>query len=103
MKKPEARKGRMFEGVAPYNPMERTPKSRAEIEELLLRELRTTEGCEGAKGISVVGYAEEDDDDGPNWTIAAFNAGSASGYVCERALMNIVVRFQRFYELVQKH
>ncbi len=81
---------------------ERAPKSRAEIEALLLRELHTTEGCEGAKGIAIVGY-DDMDEEGPNWTISAFNSGSASGYVCERALMAIVKRFQKFYELVQKH
>jgi hypothetical protein len=91
-----------FSGIERHAALERAPKSRAEIEQLLLRELRTTEGCEGAKGIAVIGY-DDVDEEGPNWTIAAFNAGSASGYMCERALMTIVARFQRFYELVQKH
>ena len=32
-----------------------------------------------------------------NWTIAMFNAGTASDYECERELMKIVPRFQGYY------
>jgi hypothetical protein len=34
--------------------MERVPKSRIEIERLVLDELQTSEDCEGASGFSVV-------------------------------------------------
>jgi hypothetical protein len=93
---------RTFSSIERHEALARAPKSRAEIEQLLLCELQATEDCEGAKGIAVIGY-DDRDEDGPNWTIAAFNSGSASDYICERALINIVTRFQRFYELVQKH
>ena len=81
--------------------MQRSPKSRAEIERLVLAELKSEQGCEGAIGIVVTGgqFVSE----GPNWTVAAFNAGSSCDYECERALMSIVSRLQGFYELVQKH
>jgi hypothetical protein len=86
--------------------MERTPKSRVEIERLVLGELQSFGECEGAAGISIVGYDNAPDrtgNVGPNWTVAAFDAGTASDYECERALMTIVSRLQGFYELVQKH
>jgi len=34
--------------------MEKSPKSRVEIERLVLRELQTSESCEGAIGISII-------------------------------------------------
>lgn len=83
-------------------PIERAPKSRIEIERLVLAELQGEQGCEGATGIviaPVFGFAHQ----GPNWTVEAFNAGSACDYECERALIGIVSRLQGFYELVQKH
>jgi hypothetical protein len=49
---------RLFSSIERHAALERAPKSRVEIEQLLLHELRTTEGCEGAKGIAVVGYDE---------------------------------------------
>ncbi len=82
--------------------MDRTPKSRGEIERLVLQELQTFQGCEGAARISVVGWHEVPFG-GPNWTVEAFDAGSADDYQCEIALMGILTRFQGFYELVQKH
>jgi hypothetical protein len=91
---------------AGYSMREKSPKSRQEIECLLLEALREYEGCEGAAGILVTGCFTTTGDfrtDEPNWTISAFNAGTASDYVCERALMEIVSRLQRLYELVQKH
>ncbi|MGZ5803979.1 MAG: hypothetical protein ACXWLC_09660 [Rhizomicrobium sp.] len=86
--------------------MEKAPKSRAEIERLVLAELQTFGNCEGAAGISITGcdsFCDSRFDFGPNWTVAAFNSGTASDYECERALMNIVSRLQGFYKLVQKH
>ena len=85
---------------------EKSPKSRQEIEGLLLEALREYAGCEGAAGVLITGYFVATDDvrtDEPNWTVSAFNAGTASDYECERALVEIVSRMQGFYELVQKH
>ena len=86
--------------------MEKAPKSRAEIERLVLVELQSCGGCEEAAGISITScdsFCDGRFDIGPNWTIEAFNPGTASDYECERALMNIVSRLQGFYRLVQKH
>jgi hypothetical protein len=81
--------------------MERFPKSRIEIERLVLHELRTSENCEGASEISVVDW--NDLRSGANWTVSAYNPGTSCDYECEQALLVIVPRFQGFYELVQKH
>jgi hypothetical protein len=83
-------------------PIERSPKSRREIERLVLHELQTAEGCEGATGISIIGL-EHLPAAIPNWTVESFDPGASDGYDCERALINIVSRLQSFYELVQKH
>jgi hypothetical protein len=42
--------------------MERFPKSRAEIESLVLEELQASENCEGAVGISVVAWISSADE-----------------------------------------
>ena len=81
--------------------MERFPKSRVEIERLVLHELQTSENCQGASGISVVDWNDARSD--ANWTVAAYNSGTSCDYQCERALQVIVPRLQGFYELVQKH
>lgn len=82
--------------------MDKAPKSRIEIERLVLHELQASLGCEGAAGIAIVGchtgFAAN-----ANWTVMAYDAGTSDDYVCERALMSIVCRLQGFYELVQKH
>ncbi len=82
--------------------MEKAPRSRPEIEKLVLSELQSSDDCEGAAGISIV-ERDRGPFDGPNWTVAEYDAGSANDYACERALMTIVSRLQRRYELVQKH
>ena len=79
--------------------MERSPKSRIEIERLVLRELQTSESCEGATGISIIDYPGNQ----ANWTVAAYKPGTSGKYECELALERIVPRLQSFYELVQKH
>jgi hypothetical protein len=82
--------------------MDKAPKSRREIERLVLHELQASGGCEGAAGIAIVGCHSHFAQDA-NWTVMAFDAGTADDYACERALMTIVCRLQGFYELVQKH
>lgn len=80
----------------------RAPKSRLEIERLLLQELQACDGCEGATGVSIMAHADQHPQ-APNWTVAEFAPGTADGFECERALIGIVGRFQGFYQLVQKH
>ena len=81
--------------------MDRAPKTRSEIESLVLHELRSSDQCEGAVGVSVVAYDNEIDD--ANWTLAAYNPGTATEYACELALQQILPRLQGFYDLVEKH
>jgi hypothetical protein len=81
--------------------MEKSPKSRIEIERLVLRELQTSESCEGASGISIIDWKYPGNE--ANWTVAAYKPGTSGKYECELALERIVPRLQGFYELVQKH
>jgi hypothetical protein len=81
--------------------MEKSPKSRSEIECLVLHELQTSGSCEGASAISVVDWHYPGND--TNWTVAAFKPGTSGIHQCELALQSIVPRLQGFYELVQKH
>ena len=81
--------------------MEKAPKTRSEIERLVLEELQSSERCEGAAAVSVIAW--DDELDGSNWTLETFNIGTAREYDCELALLEIIPRFQGFYELVNKH
>ena len=77
------------------------PKSKDEIQRLIVAELRTFADCESALGIVVtpiVDYA-----DAATWTVSCFHRGESDGYACDRALQRIVPHFQQLYDLVQKH
>jgi hypothetical protein len=78
----------------------RAPKTRDEIEVLLLAELRSHD-CEAAIAVWVV--ADDDPRTGANWTVSFYDAGTADRVSCGLVMDDIVPRFQSFYELVQKH
>jgi len=40
---------------------------------------------------------------GATWTVSHFNRGESDTYACDRALQLIVPRYQRLYDLAQKH
>jgi hypothetical protein len=80
--------------------LDKVPKTKNEIEMLIMAELRDCQDCETAWGVMVV--AVEGDDDA-NWTVSQFNRGESSAYACDQALQRIVPHYQRLYELVQKH
>lgn len=80
---------------------DRYPKTRTEIERLLLAELRAADACQGAAAVSVIPWM--DADGGANWTLSTYDIGTAPMWECQSALDQIVPRFQLFYELVQKH
>ena len=80
--------------------MEKLPKTKDEIQRLIVAELRTFADCEHAVGIVV---SPIDDAAAATWTVACFHRGYSDGYACDRALQRIVPRFQRLYDLVQKH
>jgi hypothetical protein len=81
--------------------MQRFPKSRAEIERLVLQELQSFENCQGAVGISVIDWTSREHD--ANWTVGDYKPGTSCKHECQLALERIVPRLQGFYELVQKH
>jgi hypothetical protein len=81
--------------------MEKSPKSRSEIERLVLHELQTSEGCEGAAAVSIVDWYYPGNE--ANWTVFAFKPGTSGSRECDSALQRIVPLFQGFYKLVQKH
>ena len=81
--------------------MERTAKTKDELQRLIVTELQTFADCEQAKGIIVVSIGNCPG--ATTWTVSRFNAGKSDGDACYQALQHIVPRFQREYELVQKH
>jgi hypothetical protein len=81
--------------------MEKQPKTKEEIERLIIAEMRTFANCENALGVIVV--AIDDDADIATWTVARFNAGRSDHDACDGALQIIVPRFQRAYDVVQIH
>jgi hypothetical protein len=81
--------------------MEKSLKTKDEIQALIVAELREYADCESAWGVVVV--AVEGNDDFANWTVARFNRGESCAYACDRALQRIVPHYQRLYQLVQKH
>jgi hypothetical protein len=81
--------------------VEKLPKTKDEIQRLIIAELRTCEECERAWGIVVVPVA--DDISIATWTVSRFHRGQANAYACDRALQRIVPHYQRLYDLAQKH
>jgi len=83
------------------DPLDKAPKTKQEIERLLIADLRSFPGC--GRAVRVVVVAVEDGAEPASWTVSCFDHGPADGEICDRALQHIVPRFQRVYDLVQKH
>jgi hypothetical protein len=81
--------------------VEKLPKTKEEIERLIIAELRTFAGCEMVVGIVVIPIA--DYTEVATWTVSRFDSGKSDGHACDRALQRIVPHFQRVYDMVQKH
>ena len=81
--------------------VEKLPKTKDEIQRLIIAELRTCAECERAWGIVVVPVA--DDISIATWTVSRFHRGQSNGYAFDRALQRIVPHYQRLYDLAQKH
>jgi hypothetical protein len=88
-------------GVTRFMEMEKAPKTKEEIERLLLAEMQSFEDCEHALGVIVVPIADQAD--AATWTVTSFNPGKSNGEACDSALQLIVPRFQRAYDIVRKH
>jgi hypothetical protein len=78
---------------------DKLPKTKEEIQRLIVAELRTFVDCETALGIIVTPIV----DDAATWTVSCFHRGESDGYACDRALQRIVPQFQQLYDMVQKH
>ena len=81
--------------------MEKLPKTKEEIERLIIAEMKTFADCENALGVVVVpivGHAHT-----ATWTVSCFNPGKSDGEACDDALQLIVPRFQRAYDIVRRH
>lgn len=81
--------------------VEKLPKTKDEIQRLIIAELRTCEECENAWGIIVVPVL--DDLGIATWTVSRFHRGQSDAYACDRALQRIVPHYQRLYDLAQIH
>jgi hypothetical protein len=80
---------------------EKLPKTKEEIQRLIVAELRTFADCETAVGIVVTPIVDDAAD--ATWTVSCFHRGASDGYACDRALQRIVPHFQQLYDMVQKH
>jgi hypothetical protein len=83
--------------------VEKLPKTKDEIQRLIIAELRTCEECERAWGIVVVPVADGIGIGIATWTVSRFHRGQSDAYACDRALQRIVPHYQRLYDLAQKH
>src|SRR6476646_2254481 len=79
--------------------VEKLPKTKDEIQRLIIAELRTCAECENAWGIIVVPLV--DDLGIATWTVSRFRPGRSDAYACDRALQRIVPHYQRLYDLAQ--
>ena len=78
---------------------DKSPKTRTELEALVLAELRAAPQCGGAVHVTVVAY---DDYRVPaTWEVASFNPGASEQEACECALGDIVSRLQRRFDISQ--
>jgi hypothetical protein len=78
---------------------DKSPRTRTELEALVLAELRATSQCRGAVHITVVAY---DDQRVPaSWEVASCDPGTSKPEECERTLCDIVGRLQQQFDIAQ--
>ena len=78
---------------------DKSPKTRTELEALVLARLRAAPQCVGVSHVTVVPYAGHRVT--ANWEVASFNPGTSEWEMCERALCEIVRRLQQCFDLSQ--
>jgi hypothetical protein len=76
---------------------DKSPKTKAELEDLVLAELRAASDCAGAVHVTVVAYDDYRVD--ATWEVASCNAGASAPEDCERALCEIVGRLQQHFDI----
>jgi hypothetical protein len=77
--------------------MDKSPKSRSELEALVMAELRAAPQCDGAVHVTVVQYVDHRIP--ATWEVASFNPGTSRQEECERELCDIVRRLQRRFDI----
>jgi hypothetical protein len=77
--------------------MDKSPRTRIELEALVLAELRAAPHCGGALHVTVVPY--DDYRAAATWEVASFNPGTSEQEKCELALCDIVSRLQQCFEI----
>jgi hypothetical protein len=81
----------------PKTKPEKLPKTKMELEALVLAELRAASQCGGAVHVTVVAY--DDYRVGATWEVASCDAGTSAPEACERALCDIVHRLQQHFDI----
>jgi hypothetical protein len=78
---------------------DKSPKTKTELEALVLAQLRATSQCAGAVHVTVIAY---DDHRVPaTWEVASCDPGTSEPEECERALCDIVSRLQRHFDVAE--
>jgi hypothetical protein len=77
--------------------MDKSAKTRGELETLVLAQLRAVPECEGAVHVTVVPY--EDYRVPATWEVASFNPGTSKRESCERALSDIIRGLQDSFDV----
>jgi hypothetical protein len=82
---------------SPQTKPDKAPKTKLELEALVLTELRAESDCGGAVHVTVVSY--DDYRVGATWEVASCNPGTSAPEHCERALSDIVRRLQQHFDI----
>ena len=82
---------------SPRTKPEKLPKTKTELEALVLAELRAAPQCGAAVHVTVVPY--DDYRVGATWEVASCNPGASAPEACERALCDIVSRLQQRFDI----
>jgi hypothetical protein len=82
---------------SPKTKPEKLPKTKTELEALVLADLRAASQCGGALHVTVVPF--DDYRVGATWEVASCNAGTSAPEACESALCDIVRRLQQDFDI----
>jgi hypothetical protein len=78
--------------------MAKTPVSMAQLQQILLAEIRTHDGCEDVTDVSV--YHVTDDRAENNWSVGVVGCGSAAADDASRAAVKAQETLGRKYDLL---
>jgi hypothetical protein len=79
--------------------MAKLKKSRAEIEAIIVAEVRRYPHCEGFKSISIYIIIDGATDRQFTWALSVANYGNAGQDSCDAALLEVIPRLQRQYDV----